>query len=84
MNTLESPPLVNDLTFLSPLSDARAAIMVEFELGYVRRSERWLESHSTTLPDAAGLREQLDEQRSRYLDGYRGTFGMAKLTLVAD
>ena len=55
-----------------------------FESGFVRRLERWLEARPATHPGARAVRDQLDGQRSRYLDGYRGVYGMAYLTLVAD
>jgi len=56
----------------------------EFESGFARRLERWLESHPEDHPDAPSVREQLDDQRTRYLAGYRGILGMAYLTLLAD
>lgn len=56
----------------------------EFEAGFARRLERWLESHPEDHPDADSIREQLDDQRTRYRDGYRGVLGLAYLTLLAD
>ena len=55
----------------------------DFEAGFVGRLERWLESHPTDHADALGVREQLQDQRDRYLDGYRGVLGMAYVTLIA-
>lgn len=55
----------------------------EFEAGFARRLERWLESHPEDHPDAPAIREQLSDQRTRYLEGYRGVLGLAYLTLSA-
>lgn len=55
-----------------------------FESGFARCQERWLEAHPADHPDAPEVREQLQGQRTRYLEGYRGVLGMAYLTLIAD
>jgi cyclopropane fatty-acyl-phospholipid synthase-like methyltransferase len=54
-----------------------------FESGFTGRLTRWLERHPADHEDAAAVREQLRDQRGRYLDGYRGVLGMAYLNLVA-
>lgn len=52
-----------------------------FESGYQCDEEEWLASHGDH-PEAARIREQLDQHRSYWLRGYRGILGMAYLTLV--
>jgi cyclopropane fatty-acyl-phospholipid synthase-like methyltransferase len=53
----------------------------EFESGYQCDEEEWLASHADH-PEAARIREQVDEHRSYWLRGYRGILGQAYLTLV--
>jgi SAM-dependent methyltransferase len=53
----------------------------EFESGYQCDEEEWLASHGDH-PEAARIREQLDQHRSYWLRGYRGILGLAYLTLV--
>jgi SAM-dependent methyltransferase len=53
----------------------------DFESGYQCDEEEWLASRGDH-PEAARIREQLDQHRSYWLRGYRGILGMAYLTLV--
>lgn len=54
-----------------------------FETGFAHRLERWLDRHPSDHPEGAEVRKQLDEQRTRYLKGYRGVLGMAYINLIA-
>ncbi|WP_217196352.1 SAM-dependent methyltransferase [Streptomyces buecherae] len=53
----------------------------EFESGYRADVEEWL-AHHPTHPAAEETRARVDQQRSRWLRGYRGVLGIAYLTLV--
>jgi len=53
----------------------------DFESGYQYDEEEWLAAHADH-PEAARIREQVDEHRSFWLRGYRGLLGQAYLTLV--
>jgi len=53
----------------------------EFESGYQADEEEWLAAHADH-PEAAGIRQGVDEHRSYWLRGYRGLLGFAYLTLV--
>jgi cyclopropane fatty-acyl-phospholipid synthase-like methyltransferase len=53
----------------------------EFESGYQADEEEWLAAH-LDHPEAAEIRQQVDEHRSYWLRGYRGLLGFAYLTLV--
>ena len=53
----------------------------EFESGYQADEEEWLAAHPDH-PEAAEIRQQVDEHRSYWLRGYRGLLGFAYLTLV--
>ena len=53
----------------------------DFESGYQCDEEEWLAVHAGH-PEAARIREQVDEHRSYWLRGYRGILGQAYLTLV--
>jgi cyclopropane fatty-acyl-phospholipid synthase-like methyltransferase len=53
----------------------------EFESGYQCDEEEWLASHAGH-PEAARIREEVDQHRSYWLRGYRGILGQAYLTLV--
>ena len=53
----------------------------EFESGYQADAEEWLAAHPDH-PDAAEIRQGVDEHRSHWLRGYRGLLGFAYLTLV--
>src|SRR6516162_1642671 len=53
----------------------------EFESGYQADEEEWLAAHPDH-PDAAGIRQRVDEHRSYWLRGYRGLLGFAYLTLI--
>ncbi len=54
-----------------------------FESGFAARYDSWLAAHSPEDPDASWVQERAAEQRSSYLDGYRGVLGMGYLQLVA-
>jgi hypothetical protein len=43
--------------------------------------EEWLAAHPDH-PEAAEIRQRLDEHRSYWLRGYRGLLGLAYLTLI--
>jgi SAM-dependent methyltransferase len=51
-----------------------------FESGFLADEEEWLLTHPGH-PLAAEVRERADEHRRRWLQGYRGAFGFAYLTL---
>jgi len=53
----------------------------EFESGYQADEEEWLAAHPDH-PEAAEIRQRVDEHRSHWLRGYRGLLGFAYLTLV--
>ncbi len=53
----------------------------EFESGYQCYEEEWLATHAEH-PEAARIRQQVDEHRSYWLRGYYGVLGLAYLTLV--
>jgi cyclopropane fatty-acyl-phospholipid synthase-like methyltransferase len=53
----------------------------EFESGYQADEEEWLAAHPDH-PEAAEIRQQVDEHRSYWLRGYRGLLGLAYLTLI--
>ncbi len=52
----------------------------EFESGYARGWERWLQANPDDV-EATDVRDRADTHRRRYLHGYRGTLGMAYLVL---
>lgn len=54
-----------------------------FESGFSACYAHWLVEHGTDHPDAQDVRARAAEQRRGYLNGYRGTMGMAYLALVA-
>jgi SAM-dependent methyltransferase len=53
----------------------------DFESGYQSDEEEWLAAHPGH-PEAAEIRERLDQHRSCWLRGYYGILGQAYLTLV--
>jgi cyclopropane fatty-acyl-phospholipid synthase-like methyltransferase len=53
----------------------------EFESGYQADEEEWLAAHPDH-PEAAEIRQRVDEHRSHWLRGYRGLLGLAYLTLI--
>ena len=53
----------------------------DFESGYQCDEEEWLAAHPGH-PEAAELRERVDQHRSFWLRGYYGLLGQAYLTLV--
>ncbi|MFE6779537.1 SAM-dependent methyltransferase [Streptomyces sp. NPDC057702] len=53
----------------------------EFESGYRADVEEWLAQHPTH-PEAEPARARVDQQRSRWLRGYRDVLGIAYLTLI--
>ena len=53
----------------------------EFESGYQADEEEWLAAQPDH-PEAAKVRQRVDEHRSHWLRGYRGLLGLAYLTLV--
>jgi hypothetical protein len=55
----------------------------EFESGFGARYARWLTDNSPEHADAAEVRSRAARQRAGYLRGYRGTLGMAYLSLLA-
>jgi SAM-dependent methyltransferase len=55
----------------------------EFESGFTAGHATWLAQHDADHPDAAEVRDRAARQRQGYLNGYRGTLGMAYLQLVA-
>jgi cyclopropane fatty-acyl-phospholipid synthase-like methyltransferase len=66
---------------LSWIETATEAEWEDFESGYQSDEEEWLAAHPRH-PQAAELRERLDEHRSFWLRGYYGILGQAYLTLV--
>lgn len=52
-----------------------------FEAGYRDRFTRWLEAHDADHPSAGQIRQQYEEQRAAYEEGYRGVLGMAYFCL---
>jgi cyclopropane fatty-acyl-phospholipid synthase-like methyltransferase len=63
------------------IETATEAEWEEFESAYQADEEEWLAAHPDH-PEAAELRQRLDEHRSHWLRGYRGLLGLAYLTLV--
>ena len=63
------------------IETATVAEWEDFESGYQCDEEEWLAAHADH-PEAARIREQVDEHRSYWLRGYRGLLGQAYLTLV--
>ncbi len=63
------------------IETASAQEWEEFESGYQADEEEWLASHPDH-PQAAEIRQRVDEHRSYWLRGYRGLLGLAYLTLV--
>jgi len=53
----------------------------DFESGYQCDEEEWLAAHAGH-PQAAQIRERVDQHRSFWLRGYYGVLGQAYLTLV--
>jgi DNA-binding SARP family transcriptional activator len=68
---------------LRPLDVAQASIdeWDAFESGHALGRERWLLANPDD-PEAGRIRAEADEQRERWLHGYRGVLGFAYLTLV--
>ena len=52
-----------------------------FEAGYRGRFTRWLEAHDASHPAAGQVRQQYEQQRAAYEEGYRGVLGMAYFCL---
>ena len=63
------------------IETATEAEWEEFESAYQADEEEWLAAHPDH-PEAAELRQRLDEHRSYWLRGYRGLLGLAYLTLA--
>src|SRR5579859_1276471 len=63
------------------IETATEAEWEEFESAYQADEEAWLAAHPDH-PEAAALRQRLDEHRSHWLRGYRGLLGLAYLTLI--
>jgi cyclopropane fatty-acyl-phospholipid synthase-like methyltransferase len=63
------------------IETATEAEWEEFESGYQADEEEWLAAHPNH-PEAAELRQGLDEHRSYWLRGYRGLLGLVYLTLI--
>ena len=63
------------------IETATEAEWEEFESGYQADEEEWLAAHPDH-PEAAEIRQRLDEHRSYWLRGYRGLLGLAYLTLI--
>jgi cyclopropane fatty-acyl-phospholipid synthase-like methyltransferase len=63
------------------IETATEAEWEEFESAYQADEEEWLAAHPDH-PEAAELRQRLDEHRSHWLRGYRGLLGLAYLTLT--
>ena len=63
------------------IETASEAEWEEFESAYQADEEEWLATHPDH-PEAAGIRQRLDEHRSYWLRGYRGLLGLAYLTLI--
>jgi cyclopropane fatty-acyl-phospholipid synthase-like methyltransferase len=55
-----------------------------FEAGFTAGYDVWLAHHSPGHPDAASVRQRAKDQRSAYLQGYRGVLGMGYLQLIAE
>jgi cyclopropane fatty-acyl-phospholipid synthase-like methyltransferase len=53
-----------------------------FEAGFAARYDSWLAHHSPGHPDAALVRQRVEDQRASYVHGYRGVLGMGYLQLV--
>lgn len=52
-----------------------------FEAGFREGYSRWLEAHDADHPAAAQVRQDYEDQRAAYEDGYRGVLGMAYFCL---
>lgn len=52
-----------------------------FEAGFREPCIRWLEAHDADHPAAEQVRQQHEDQRAAYEDGYRGVLGMAYFCL---
>ena len=52
-----------------------------FEAGFRGRFTRWLEANEAGHPAAEQVRQQYEEQRAAYEDGYRGVLGMGYFCL---
>ena len=63
------------------IETATEAEWEEFESGYQADEEEWLAAHPDH-PEAAEIRQRVDEHRSYWLRGYRGLLGFAYLTLI--
>lgn len=63
------------------IETATEAEWEEFESGYQADEEEWLAAHPDH-PEAAEIRQRVDEHRSYWLRGYRGLLGLAYLTLI--
>ena len=63
------------------IETATEAEWQEFESGYQADEEEWLAAHPDH-PEAAEIRQRVDEHRSHWLRGYRGLLGFAYLTLI--
>lgn len=55
----------------------------EFESGFSACYATWLAEHDPDDPDAAEVHDRAARQRAAYFAGYRGTMGMAYLSLLA-
>ncbi len=55
-----------------------------FEAGFTAGYDVWLAHHSPDHPDAASVRQRAEDQRTAYLQGYRGVLGMGYLQLIAE
>ncbi|HEV2253101.1 MAG TPA: methyltransferase [Streptosporangiaceae bacterium] len=63
------------------IETATEAEWEEFESGYQADEEEWLAAHPDH-PEAAEIRQRVDDHRSYWLRGYRGLLGLAYLTLI--
>jgi SAM-dependent methyltransferase len=63
------------------IETATEAEWEEFESGYQADQEEWLAGHPGH-PEAARIRQSVDEHRSYWLRGYRNLLGFAYLTLI--
>ncbi|WP_291279076.1 methyltransferase domain-containing protein [Galactobacter sp.] len=55
-----------------------------FEAGFRAGFEHWIHAHPADHEDQQEVHRQLQDQRDRYMNGYRGVLGMAYLSLIAD
>ena len=65
------------------IETATRAEWEDFESGYQCDEEEWLAAHPDH-PEAAKIRERVDQHRSFWLRGYYGVLGQAYLTLVPE